>query len=534
MNFLARTLTALSAASTLLRGDPTAPPQSSAPLTPRADTWATEGGFGNPTYDTDISSSFSLAGHRSYGQSEHAARDLVRFDAVAARFVRKPTAQAAAKGVEIHVDGQVDEDLRGEMQRLDVLARVVKARQFARQYGGAAIVLETYEGDDALKSPWTGSGPAQMVRALHVFTRWEVSAIGTKGLESETFRITPRDGRMIRDRNRLPVVHRSRIVFLDGEEVDDQTRYQLRGWGESVLTAAHPDMQRYGTSKQRLMAAQKDVTSKTYKIRGWHRMILSDKKQEAIDTLRGMARARSILRADVIDAEKDDVAYHSRDVKGLVEIHDALRYELAAALDMPMTELFGQAPAGLSSDDAAGYRRWLDRLDTFERPEMTPALEQIARWILGAGDYRVSVRWPALWQQSATESASARKTNAEADLLVSQLLPGSGRLIAQIRLSESDAGQADISLDSETLQALVDAAAEGDTGLDPIQLLQQIRLIMPTGALFVDKLGDILRSRMNLPPMQEGERESWLALMGRKPSDDPQDDPPTSGGDDDA
>ena len=68
----------------------------------------------------------------------------------------------------------------------------------------------------------------------------------------------------------------------------------------------------------------------------------------------------------------------SPDLGDSVTVYHALMHRVAAAADMPVTELFGMSPSGLSTDDQSGTRRFYDKITAEERQgEQGRALDRV-------------------------------------------------------------------------------------------------------------------------------------------------------------
>jgi hypothetical protein len=89
---------------------------------------------------------------------------------------------------------------------------------------------------------------------------------------------------------------------------------------------------------------------------------------------------------------------------------------------MPVTKLFGQAPGGLSTDDASAMRNWSARVGSYQRHALTPATNKLLKTILlstqgptrGVEPESWMVKWAPYEIPSEAEEAATLKTKSEA------------------------------------------------------------------------------------------------------------------------
>lgn len=101
--------------------------------------------------------------------------------------------------------------------------------------------------------------------------------------------------------------------------------------------------------------------------------------------------------------------------------------ELAAVSEIPLSKLFGQAPTGLSTDDASGERNFNDTIATKQRRILRPVLERMIEFLIAAKRVptvpmdKWSLEFKPLSEPTEQDKATTDKTKAETDtLLVSQ------------------------------------------------------------------------------------------------------------------
>jgi uncharacterized protein len=73
---------------------------------------------------------------------------------------------------------------------------------------------------------------------------------------------------------------------------------------------------------------------------------------------------------------------------------------LAAAADMPVSRLFGQANGGLGSDDKAGQTWWNERIEALQNDKLLDPITRLVRLILLAKEGPTKGKLPKTWSVS--------------------------------------------------------------------------------------------------------------------------------------
>lgn len=446
----------------------------------RLDAWTNpQTGLGQLSFDRSLSTDW--AGGVNLTRFPQTLRSLHRFNPLARRIVEKPVKLALSKGLHWSF-GEGAEDaaqvLSKEMTRLAAYKHLARGRIWSRLYGGGLLVAHT----DDLSAP---SEPLPETFGRVVALRdvdWQRVAWVERGDEGAMtgepvlYYITDRAS------GRATPIHHTRVFRFDGAEIDEESYVENGFVHDSVLTAPYRTMARVGAGGDSLAAQLDNATKGVWKIKGLHEEILNGNSDFIADWIRTVEMTWSTFRGAALDAESESFEWLSRPMKDSVEVYQALMLTLASAVDMPMTELFGQAPGGLSTDDQSGTRKWYAKIDAEER---AGALDPCLAWLTDLlsrqrstpqlGGAEIAWEWPSLWSMSALEVAQERKTVAEADAIYLDrgvLLSG--------EVARSRFGGARYSPETQLDQEARDKAAleAGTAELTPEQQLQQGRLAL--------------------------------------------------------
>ncbi len=149
---------------------------------------------------------------------------------------------------------------------------------------------------------------------------------------------------------------------------------------------------------------------------------------------------RSTLRSMVVGAG-DDFQRTSTPVGGLEGLLQQFALRIAAAADMPVTVMFGMAPAGLNATGDNDIRGWYDKIASRREHHYRCRLEQIIRMYMlskdgackGVEPDQWSVEFPPLWEPSEKERAETRYIIAQTDQIYFNIQAASSDDIAESR-----------------------------------------------------------------------------------------------------
>ena len=489
-------------------GVKTASPAPQLPAKPRGDVWSNQyTGLGYEQYDPTVQTTFSTT--YDITSRPQVIRAMLRSNGVGRKVIDKQVKLCWGTGVKYSVQGggeDADDVLREELHRLKVQDKIKRARTLSRAFGGSLLLMSV---DDGLAP----SEPLDLSRVrrllfLRPLDRWQVpqQEIDTSGgvRDGETLFYTIR-----RTQGQQIKVHHSRVIRMEGLEVDDETRRDLGGWGDSALQPVYDAIRDIDSGGQSLSAQLQSAVQSVYKIKGLHEQILAGNREFVTDWIASLELFRSHLRAVGLDADNEDLQYLARPLGDAVKVYEALMARVAAAADMPQVELFGMAPSGLSSDDASGTRRFYDKITSEEREgAQGHALDHVLRVIAAQAstpslkDAQITYEWPSLYSPTAMETAQL--TAAQTDTIVK--LVGAGILTTdEVREASSELVGVDIEADKE--------ADTAGTILDPTERIQQARLAIQSGILHLPDTAKTFRPLLGLDPLTGNETEEWFRLV---------------------
>lgn len=379
----------------------------------RGDAWqsAQTGGIGNSLTDAAFNSLVYRFG-ADITLNPQLIRKLMRKDPISRKVISKQVDLAFGSGLE-WASGDL-ELLQSELIRLDLIKKLQRARRLGRAFGGALLIANV-QGSGLSDEPLRLDAPNLRLLHLRTVDRWSIINIelhqgGEMDGEPEYYTIQSYgSGRSVR-------MHYTRCYRFEGLDVDDQTRVTLQGWGDSVLQPVFETLRDASVGFNALNRQLKDSVQPVYHIKGLNQAIRAGNSDFIKNWIGSIERFRSALRAIVLDADNEKFGYVARAMGDSTKVHGQLLYMVAAAADMPMTELYGTAPEGFNSSGDAQLRKFYDKIEAEEREgDLGNGLEWLVEILRVSLNTDITYTWPSLWSPTAEETARLEQLNAQTD-----------------------------------------------------------------------------------------------------------------------
>lgn len=287
---------------------------------------------------------------------------------------------------------------------------IEEAATWGRLYGGCVVVVGTDDPAPAREPLPPGKW---CVRYLAVYDKREVfredvfsdPAHSDYG-KTNVFRVTPTNGRTF-------YVHRSRCLIFGGKKTPKREREELHGWDASVLQAIYPVLRDFGSAYLAISNMLTDASQGVLRMKGLVAAMTGEEQQVIKDRLALIDLSRSVARSIFLDSDGAETYEKlTTTFAGVPDIADRFANRLAAATRIPVTILMGQAPAGLNATGEADMQAWFKRVAAYRTHEIEP---QIKRLLEILGHPGVEIGWPAFVEETDTQKAARRKTEAEID-----------------------------------------------------------------------------------------------------------------------
>ncbi len=315
------------------------------------------------------------------------------------------------------IERNIDEMLR----QIGLRERLNRGHKLARIRGGAGLILVLRDGSSLNTPTSTTTG----IEAVHVAGAGMLRAAPGSPLEVDpTHRDFGRplfyEWRIARGTSDVLVVHRDRVVWLEGLPVDPEDDLVAEQRGLSVIDHVWESVRNYLVAIHGVASTVAEFHYTVLGIADLADLLVAGPGpggktgEEALtERFEAMAEARSLLKTYLKDADRESIERLGAPVRGLEGLVYALMQDVAMALKMPVTKVWGQAPAGLSTDDESGRHNWNNEVHTVQESYYEPAIRRVVDMVFPGREYEIE--FLPLSEPTDTERGEARSKQAEED-----------------------------------------------------------------------------------------------------------------------
>jgi phage-related protein (TIGR01555 family) len=215
-------------------------------------------------------------------------------------------------------------------------------------------------------------------------------------------------------------IHASRMIHFEGVVANRRHMVISDGYGDSVLQSVDGVLRDFGVTWDSAAILMSDFSQAVINIAGLRENLATEVNDFTRERMKAIDMSRSVARAVILD-ENEKFSRVPTPMSGFPEVLDRFLSRLAAAARIPVTILFGQAPAGLNATGDADIRHFYSRVRSSQTTTISPKLSYLLRVLWGKSEpEQWEVVWRPLWAATDLESAQARYVQAQADDLAIQ------------------------------------------------------------------------------------------------------------------
>lgn len=339
--------------------------------------WGGGGGFGNlggigqPPFGGPFFGNVTLSSVDTFGKNlryyfvskfyQILARAYVEYGLVKT-IVDVPVDDGFRGGVTIRTD-QLDEKEIKKLSRFIKkrrdLAVAQRAVKWARLFGGGAVICKVDDQDPEEPLELDKIGPDSNVEFWAV-NMWEltpntvaVDPIQHEDKENPLFDFYMYYGLKI---------HKSRIHKVMGLDVPSILKWQLMGWGASVLEPFIRPFNQYLKTSDLTFEVLDEFKLDVFFIDGFKEAMASDESLQLMMRRIHYANGRKNFQNATILSEKDKFEQRQLSFTGLEEVMTANNIQIASVIRMPLTKVFGISAAGFSTgqEDLENYNMMVE------------------------------------------------------------------------------------------------------------------------------------------------------------------------------
>lgn len=324
------------------------------------------------------------------------------------------------------VSGAISPKYQQELDRClrqtQLYDRINEGMRWGRLYGGAAGLILIRGQEDLSKPLELDTILPGTFAGLYIVDRW--SGI-TPGMELVSDLADPDFGLPkyydinMADGSTVVSVHYSRIIRFVGRELPYLEKMAEMYWGESEVEALYADVVKHDNVAANMAALTFRANVDSMEVENLDQLF-SVAPSAIQQRFWNMMQAQNVLKSNFgmqLVNKGDSVKNTQYTFTGLQEIYDSMCLDLSGASRIPVTKLFGRAPAGLNATGESDLQNYYDYVDTLRESKLRPILEKllpiIAMSVWGGVPEDMDIQFPPLWTPTAKEVAEIAKAKAE-------------------------------------------------------------------------------------------------------------------------
>lgn len=359
--------------------------------------------------------------------------NLYHGDDLAARMVDIVPDEMLREGFAVDLgDPEQSEDLQQQLEALGAREKLANAIRWGRLFGGGALLIGADDGRPASTPlvPERARGVSylyELDRRLLFPLTWYSEPGHPKLGKVETYVVSPASTHA---HGEMAIVHETRLLVFGGSHTGIREREYNQGWDHGVLQRAFDALRGFNTGWKAVEILLTDGNQAVFKMQGLADMIGANGTEYARQRMQIIDLYRSVLRAVVVDAGDKDTGTgaesferHSVSFSDIPQTLDKFMLRLAAAVQIPVTILMGQSPAGMNATGDSDFRWFYNRIRAQQQLVLKPQILRLVRVMLrtqaGADQLasadKIQIEFPSLWSLDPLAEAQRRAAIATAD-----------------------------------------------------------------------------------------------------------------------
>lgn len=343
-----------------------------------------------------------------------------------------------------------------------------QAMKAAFKSGNGAILLDV---DDGLSpSEPMDESKIKSVRRLWVCDRWRLMP-NIAQMDSITgfqhYLLYPGFGWGVQVMGRASLVHKSRVLWFRGSELNDQSLYQNQGCDDCILESLLRAFNLYQTAVEGAGRMIHDYDVVIHSIQGLLEKLSSANPTKVENTLRERLRvnlqSRSVYRGMVIDKDHESISHDTRSAGGYDGLVGTVKDYFLASTDYPPAVLFGEFASGLnaSGKETSEKQLWNETISQVQSDKMHSHMLKLLRVLCSAKDSPtkgkipegLGWKWNPVYAPTPNEQAELEQQRAQIAQTWAQLDQGFGLVALKSHYAGTDYNP-DVTLPEDYVKAL--------------------------------------------------------------------------------
>ena len=267
--------------------------------------------------------------------------------------------RARPKLISTELDDDELQELEAEMDKMDIIEKIAYAFRWVRLFGGAGIIINQMDTDPKEEFDLKKIKKNTKVE-FYVADRWELANtpyVNAPTLSNPTGLVSG-----VTFDYYGTQINPSRVLILKGKEAPSIRRQQLSGWGMSEVERLVAPLNEYMKTRNVIYELIDEAKIDVYSLENYRSAIYAGQEQNIQKAIMWSNAMKNYLNAMILDKE-DNFDQKQMNFGGLAEILREGYLDVASAVRMPITKLFGLSASGFNSgeDDIENYNSMIER-----------------------------------------------------------------------------------------------------------------------------------------------------------------------------
>lgn len=260
------------------------------------------------------------------------------------------------------ISSQLDADdiirLERKIEETDAVNVLIDAFKWGRLFGGAGVIVNIAGEDPAKPLDIESIGEGREIE-FYAADRWELA--NNPYTNEQGFNIDGKQPHVNFDYYGISI-NPSRVLRIKGKSAPSLKRLQLQGWGMSELERLVSPMNKFLKNQNVTYELLDEAKLDVYSIDNYSGSIAAGQEEAVKKRIMLTNYMKSYLNALILDSE-DKFDQKQVSMAGVSEVLRDSRYDIASAMKMPVTKIFGMSSAGFNSgdDDIENYNSMIER-----------------------------------------------------------------------------------------------------------------------------------------------------------------------------
>lgn len=267
-------------------------------------------------------------------------------------------------------------------KKTKIRSKLLSALYWSRLYGGSAAIM-LIDGQDNLSDPMDiDSIMPGAFKGLMVVDRW----MGIHPMNDLITDINDPDYGLpeyyqVTDQatNQVITIHHSRLLRFPGRELPHWEESAEMYWGASEIEHVFEELAKRDNTSWNIASLIFRASIIATKTEGLDVMVATGdveaqrdfySTQQAINT---MMNNNSLL----LLGGKDELQQLNYTFSGINDVYESFMMDVAGASEIPVTKLFGRAPAGLNATGDNDSRNYYEIIESLQESKLRPVLEKL-------------------------------------------------------------------------------------------------------------------------------------------------------------